>query len=234
MIDMVKVLCFALQEGKAAVHCHAGLGRTGFFIACYLIYSRQAQTANEAIHIIREKRPGSVQMQQQIDAIKDFEAYLRPLRIVYSDSLFTTTLSGPGATSTNSNFSLRTFLHRQKLMLHGYEGKKLKYIPKIIFICGEQLRKLIFNWNADGVEHGTIKKFSDELVDDILATSRSSRKPVDDIDSNANVLIARAVLSKDISRKTLKRLEYYQVWRLRHFNSETVSKTTEYILFCLK
>lgn len=29
IIDMVKVLAFAIKEGRVAVHCHAGLGRTG-------------------------------------------------------------------------------------------------------------------------------------------------------------------------------------------------------------
>jgi len=29
ILDMVKVMSFAIQEGKMAVHCHAGLGRTG-------------------------------------------------------------------------------------------------------------------------------------------------------------------------------------------------------------
>jgi len=29
VLDMVKVMCFALEEGRVAVHCHAGLGRTG-------------------------------------------------------------------------------------------------------------------------------------------------------------------------------------------------------------
>lgn len=29
ILDMVKVMSFALQEGRVAVHCHAGLGRTG-------------------------------------------------------------------------------------------------------------------------------------------------------------------------------------------------------------
>lgn len=32
VLDMVKVMAFALQEGKIAVHCHAGLGRTGIFV----------------------------------------------------------------------------------------------------------------------------------------------------------------------------------------------------------
>lgn len=31
VLDMVKVMAFALQEGKIAIHCHAGLGRTGRF-----------------------------------------------------------------------------------------------------------------------------------------------------------------------------------------------------------
>lgn len=29
IIDGVKVLAFAVREGRVAVHCHAGLGRTG-------------------------------------------------------------------------------------------------------------------------------------------------------------------------------------------------------------
>lgn len=32
ILDMVKVMAFAVQEGKVAVHCHAGLGRTGRFV----------------------------------------------------------------------------------------------------------------------------------------------------------------------------------------------------------
>ena len=33
LLDMVKVVSFALSEGKVAVHCHAGLGRTGVLMA---------------------------------------------------------------------------------------------------------------------------------------------------------------------------------------------------------
>ena len=55
VLDMVKVVDFAVREGKVAVHCHAGLGRTGVLIACYLIYSKRLG-GDEAIATVREKR----------------------------------------------------------------------------------------------------------------------------------------------------------------------------------
>ena len=55
LLGMVKVMDFALSEGKVAVHCHAGLGRTGVLIACYLVYSRRL-TGDQAIAYVRQKR----------------------------------------------------------------------------------------------------------------------------------------------------------------------------------
>ena len=59
LIDMVRVLDFALSEGKVAIHCHAGLGRTGLLIACYLIYALR-MNFNQAIYYIRDKRFGAL------------------------------------------------------------------------------------------------------------------------------------------------------------------------------
>lgn len=55
LLDMVKVMDFALSEGKVAVHCHAGLGRTGVLIACYLAYAHRL-TGPDAVATVREKR----------------------------------------------------------------------------------------------------------------------------------------------------------------------------------
>src|SRR5262245_32255865 len=46
-----------------AVHCAAGLGRTGSVLACYFV--DQGLSAGEAIAKVRELRPGSVETDEQ-------------------------------------------------------------------------------------------------------------------------------------------------------------------------
>ncbi|KDR18115.1 protein tyrosine phosphatase domain-containing protein 1-like [Zootermopsis nevadensis] len=134
LLDMVKVMAFALTEGKVAVHCHAGLGRTGVLIACYLVYSLRVR-ANDAIRFVRLKRPNAVQTRGQILCVQEFEQFILPQSIVFCNREFV-------KDKKQADFSLTQYLNRQKLMLHGYEARKLKFIPKILFVLCERLLNL--------------------------------------------------------------------------------------------
>ncbi|HUW58566.1 MAG TPA: dual specificity protein phosphatase family protein [Planctomycetota bacterium] len=59
---------------KVAVHCGAGLGRTGTMLACYLV--SRGVSAEEAIAEVRRRRPGSVESRAQEQAVHDYETHL--------------------------------------------------------------------------------------------------------------------------------------------------------------
>ncbi|XP_013880929.1 protein tyrosine phosphatase domain-containing protein 1 [Austrofundulus limnaeus] len=122
VLDMVKVMAFALQEGKVAVHCHAGLGRTGVLLACFLAYATR-MTANQAILFIRAKRPNSIQTRGQLRSVRDFVQFLSPLRSVFSC-----------AHPQSNPVTLSQYLNRQRHILHGSERKELRHLPKIIHL----------------------------------------------------------------------------------------------------
>jgi atypical dual specificity phosphatase len=61
----------ALQQNMGvAVHCTAGLGRTGVVLACHLV--RQGLSAQNAIARVRRLRPGSVETEEQAEAVEEF------------------------------------------------------------------------------------------------------------------------------------------------------------------
>jgi atypical dual specificity phosphatase len=53
-----------------AVHCTAGLGRTGVILASY--YVSKGMTAKNAIARVRRLRPGSVETDEQAEAVAEF------------------------------------------------------------------------------------------------------------------------------------------------------------------
>ncbi|XP_028405714.1 protein tyrosine phosphatase domain-containing protein 1-like [Dendronephthya gigantea] len=179
VLNIVKVMDFALQNGKVAVHCHAGLGRTGVLIACYLIYSLRI-SPEQAIHTVRMKRPRSVQTRGQISCVHDFAKFLKPAWIIFPSCCYDI--------GEKKSFNLQRYLKRQKRLLHGYEARELKFIPKIIFapckrlleLCGLDASKLrLTNDRLTG-------KFDDE-IDSTDGEDEAERSENNSNESSCNI-----------------------------------------------
>ncbi len=58
------------QNMGAAVHCGAGLGRTGVILACFFVTKNL--TSKNAIARVRRLRPGSIETEAQTEAVAEF------------------------------------------------------------------------------------------------------------------------------------------------------------------
>jgi protein tyrosine phosphatase domain-containing protein 1 len=164
ILDVVKVIDFSCIEGKIALHCHAGLGRTGVAIACYLVYSLRVPP-EEAIRRVRDKRPGSIQTRVQIDLVHNFSIQLCSLWTLYPSSHLT-------------SFTIDEYVERQSKLFHGEERNKYKHIPKIIDVICEQLNEL-----------GQDKLFQYHTYNTSESTSLALEKPPNRIDKKESWLV---------------------------------------------
>lgn len=108
-------------SGKVLVHCHAGLGRTGLLIACYFVYAHR-MTSADAIRLVRLSRPGAVQTASQAAFVRGFESHLWDLMRSFRVEI------------QNSRIELELFMKRQRTYLHGEEGSRYRYLPKMLHV----------------------------------------------------------------------------------------------------
>ncbi len=63
--------CFA-QDLAVAVHCGAGMGRTGTMLACYLVST--GMDPETAARTVRRMRPGSIETGEQMESLHVFHS----------------------------------------------------------------------------------------------------------------------------------------------------------------
>jgi hypothetical protein len=74
----------AHPQNLAAIHCKAGKGRTGLFIACYLLYTNRFPTAPGSLQYyaeMRTKNKKGVTIPSQVRYVHYFDRYLHHLRV---------------------------------------------------------------------------------------------------------------------------------------------------------
>lgn len=96
----------------------------GVLLACYLVFTCR-MSADQAILFVRAKRPNSIQTRGQLLCVREFAQFLVPLRNVFS-------CAEPKASAV----TLSQYLTRQRHLLHGYEARQMKNVPKIVqLVC---------------------------------------------------------------------------------------------------
>uniref|UniRef100_A0A915EDK0 Uncharacterized protein n=1 Tax=Ditylenchus dipsaci TaxID=166011 RepID=A0A915EDK0_9BILA len=170
LLDIVKVMWFALKHGRVAVHCHAGLGRTGTLIACFLVWST-GMSSYDAVDLVRQRRPNSIQSAQQIDVVEE----LAELLSKFATALPNTISTGSGGSGSGA-LALSTLLSYQRDFLPNEEARKYSHVPKLLFTVTNRLLRLVFE--DEGVKYTLSSTSSYQMASRVTsAASFSSSLP---------------------------------------------------------
>lgn len=104
---------------KVLVHCHAGMGRTGLTIGCYMLYSREYKDVQKIVDLIQGKRKQAFRNSTQRGFIDIFAQLIDELSMLFPKE-------------AENKQPLTDYLSKQNYLLHGMKRKKLRNCPIVI------------------------------------------------------------------------------------------------------
>lgn len=117
VLKIVKDMCemIYIHKKKVLVHCHAGYGRTGIVIACYMIYTTD-KPVERVVGDIRAIRSKCIEKDEQYNYCVRFKEYIDRSKIIFGDM----------------RLELEIYLKSQNELYYGKDNIKYRNIPKLI------------------------------------------------------------------------------------------------------
>ena len=135
MLDIVKDMSEMVRDHqkKVLVHCHAGYGRTGVVIACYMLFNSE-KDSKTVIQDIRSQRRKCIETSEQRKYCRKFEEFLNQSRILFGQKE-----------------SIDEFLKRQEDLLFGEEKRKYGFVPRILIKYLEKILELKIKYSLENL-----------------------------------------------------------------------------------
>jgi hypothetical protein len=167
MIEIVKEMTVMVREEKkkVLVHCHAGYGRTGVVIACYMIYNNINKDVDDIIKSVKKQRKKCIETKMQKKFCDKFHAYISHIRKLFDEN--------------NHKEKIETFLRFQEEMLCGEEQLNYGIVPMLLIKCLEKFVVVGRKFNLKNVQiYKIIKDYSpfkiSSEINEILITLKES------------------------------------------------------------